>query len=91
MTSFVAPVCGCILLVTTGVSVFAQAPVVAPVRITADNFDRAETDANLALRVSGAHSAKYYDSPELPLETAGVRTSRDTLYSEAVSTLMRDR
>jgi hypothetical protein len=84
MTSFVAPVCGCILLVTTGVSVFAQAPVVAPVRITADNFNRAETDANLALRVKRGAFGKFYHSRELPLENAGVRTSRDTLYSEAV-------
>ena len=84
MTSFVAPVCGCILLVTTGVSVFAQTPVAAPVRITADNFNRAETDVNLALRVKRGAFGKFYHSRELPLENAGVRTSRDTLYSEAV-------
>ena len=84
MTSFVAPVCGCILLLTTGVSAFAQTPVAAPVRITADNFNRAETDTNLALRVKLGAFGKFYHSRELPLENAGVRTSRDTLYSEAV-------
>jgi hypothetical protein len=64
--------------------VFAQTPVNTPVRVTADNFNRAETDANFALSAKRGAFGKFNHLRDLPLEQSGVRASRDTLYSEAV-------
>jgi hypothetical protein len=62
----------------------AQAPAGSAVTVTADNFNRAETDMNLALFVKQGALGKFVHLRELPLESTGVRRNRDTLYSEAV-------
>jgi hypothetical protein len=84
MTNFLASGCACIFLVTTGVAAFAQTPVGASVQVTADNFNRAETDSNLALFVKRGAFGKFNHSRSLPLESSATLPTRDTLYSEAV-------
>jgi len=64
---------------------FAQtrsSAVVVPV--TADNFNRAETDIYFARAVKRGALGKFIHTRDLPIENAGVGASRDTLYSEAV-------
>jgi hypothetical protein len=60
----------------------AQAQNAIPV--TADNFNRAETDMYFALFVKRGALGKFIHLRDLPLENTGVRPNRDTLYSEAV-------
>src|SRR5262245_18503439 len=60
----------------------AQAQNAIPV--TADNFNRAETDMYFAMFAKKGGFGKFFHLRELPLEGTGVRPNRDTLYSEAV-------
>jgi hypothetical protein len=62
----------------------AQSPPGKAVTVTADNFNRAETDMYFAQFVKRGALGKFVHLRELPLEGTGVRPSRDTLYSEAV-------
>jgi len=62
----------------------AQSPAGNAVTVTADNFNRAETDMYFAQFVKRGALGKFVHLRELPLEGTGVRTNRDTLYSEAV-------
>ena len=62
----------------------AQSPAGKPVTVTADNFNRAETDMYFATFVKRGALGKFIHLPDLPLEGTGVRPNRDTLYSEAV-------
>jgi hypothetical protein len=54
------------------------------VQVTADNFNRAETDMYFATFVKRGALGKFIHLRDLPLEGTGVRPNRDTLYSEAV-------
>jgi hypothetical protein len=67
------------ILVTTSV---AQAQNSVPV--TADNFNRAETDMYFAGAAKRGALGKFFHYRELPVESPVVRPNRDTLYSEAV-------
>ena len=49
------------------------------VTVTADNFDRAQTDMYFAKFVKDGALGKFVHERELPLENAGPRPSRDTL------------
>ena len=60
----------------------AQAQNTIPV--TADNFNRAETDMYFALVVKKGALGKFVHLRELPIDSIVVRPNRDTLYSEAV-------
>jgi hypothetical protein len=60
----------------------ARAQIAIPV--TADNFNRAETDMYFAMFAKKGGFGKFFHLRELPLEGTGVRPNRDTLYSEAV-------
>jgi len=60
----------------------AQAQNAIPV--TADNFNRAETDMYFASTAKRGALGKFFHHRELPLESPVVRPNRDTLYSEAV-------
>src|SRR4029453_6680513 len=62
----------------------AQPPPGKAVTVTADNFNRAETDMYFAQFVKRGALGKFVHLRELPLEGTGVRPNRDTLYSEAV-------
>ena len=62
----------------------AQSPAGKPVTVTADNFNRAETDMYFATFVKRGALGKFIHLRDLPLEGTGVRPNRDTLYSEAV-------
>src|ERR1700737_3914688 len=82
---------GRVLLVTIGYAAFAQAQFVpqAPagnaVPVTADNFNRAETDMYFGKRVKGGRIGNLSHSRELYLtDSPVVRPNRDTLYSGAV-------
>jgi hypothetical protein len=55
-----------------------------PVPVTVDNFVRAETDLSFALFVKWGALGKFFHFRDLPLEDAGVRPNRDTLYSVAL-------
>jgi hypothetical protein len=53
--------------------------------VTADNFNRAETDMYFGVFVKRGAFGKFYHFRELaPIVGTGVRPNRDTLYSEAV-------
>jgi len=52
--------------------------------VTADNFNRAETDMYFAAIVKHGAFGKFVHLREFALETPVVRPNRDTLYSEAV-------
>jgi hypothetical protein len=52
--------------------------------VTADNFNRAETDMYFAGFVKRGAFGKFIHFRDLPLEGTGVRPNRDTLYSEVV-------
>jgi len=54
------------------------------ISVTADNFNRAETDMYFAMFVKRGAFGKFVHRRGLPLEDTGVRPNRDTLYSEAV-------
>ncbi len=54
------------------------------VTVTADNFNRAETDMYFGMFVKRGGLGKFVHLRDLPLENTGVRPNRDTLYSEAV-------
>jgi hypothetical protein len=60
----------------------AQAQNAIPV--TADNFNRAETDMYFAAVARRGAFGKFFHYREFPLESTVVRPNRDTLYSEAV-------
>jgi hypothetical protein len=60
----------------------AQAQNAIPV--TADNFNRAETDMYFAGAAKRGALGKFFHYRELPVESSVVRPNRDTLYSEAV-------
>jgi len=64
--------------------VYAQSPVGRAIPVTADNFNRAETDMYFAGAAKRGAFGKFFHYRELPLESAVVRPNRDTLYSEAV-------
>jgi len=74
---------GFVLLCMLGASQ-AQSPVSKAVTVTADNFNRAETDMYFAQFVKRGALGKFVHLRELPLEGTGIRPNRDTLYSEAV-------
>src|SRR5216684_6334565 len=83
---------GRVLLATVGFATFAQAQPVPQVRagnavpVTADNFNRAETDMYFGKRVKkGGRIGNLSHSRELYLtDSPVVRPNRDTLYSGAV-------
>jgi hypothetical protein len=52
--------------------------------VTADNFNRAETDMYFAGAAKRGAFGKFFHYRDLPLESPVVRPNRDTLYSEAV-------
>jgi hypothetical protein len=52
--------------------------------VTADNFNRAETDMYFAMFVKRGELGKFVHLRDLPLEGTGVRPNRDTFYSEGV-------
>jgi hypothetical protein len=54
------------------------------IRVTADNFNRAETDMYFAGAAKRGAFGKFFHYRDLPLESPVVRPNRDTLYSEAV-------
>jgi hypothetical protein len=60
----------------------AQAQNAIPV--TADNFNRAETDMYFASTAKRGALGKFFHHRELPVDSPVVRPNRDTLYSEAV-------
>ncbi|MGC2690201.1 MAG: DUF1254 domain-containing protein, partial [Pseudolabrys sp.] len=62
----------------------AQSSAGGPVTVTADNFNRAETDIYFAQFVKRGELGKFVHLRDLPVEGPGVRANRDTLYSEAV-------
>ena len=62
----------------------AQSSAGNTVPVTADNFNRAETDMYFAQFVKRGALGKFTHRRDLPLEGTGVRPNRDTLYSEAV-------
>lgn len=64
--------------------VCAQSPVGRAIPVTADNFNRAETDMYFAAAAKRGAFGKFFHYRELPLESPVVRPNRDTLYSEAV-------
>src|SRR5262245_54899322 len=86
ITSLRAPLA--LVLATAAVSASAQgaAPQTPPIKVTADNFVRAETDryfAGFVKRGGFGKSLQYRDL--LPLEVVTVvRLNRDTLYSAGV-------
>ena len=55
-----------------------------PIPVTADNFNRAETDMYFAGAAKRGALGKFLHYRELPVESPVVRPNRDTLYSEAV-------
>ena len=76
--NFKIALCALVLTVAT----MAQAQNAIPV--TADNFNRAETDMYFAMFAKKGGFGKFVHLRDLPLEGTGVRPNRDTLYSEAV-------
>jgi hypothetical protein len=62
----------------------AQSPASTSIPVTADNFNRAETDMYFAVIAKRGAFGKFIHLRSLPLESAVVRPNRDTLYSEAV-------
>ena len=74
---------GLVLVCMIGAS-RAQSPAGNAVTVTADNFNRAETDMYFAQFVKRGALGTFVHLRELPLEGTGVRPNRDTLYSEAV-------
>jgi hypothetical protein len=74
------------LLLACGISTVAhgQSPPANAVTVTADNFNRAETDMYFAEFVKRGAFGKFVHVRELPVEGIGVRPNRDMLYSEAV-------
>lgn len=84
MKSLVLALCGCVMAAVTGLVALAQTPPTPTVPVTADNFNRAETDMYFALFAKRGAFGKFLHLRELPLEGTGVRPNRDTLYSEAV-------
>jgi hypothetical protein len=65
-------------------SVYAQSPGGRAIPVTADNFNRAETDMYFAGAAKRGALGKFLHYREIPLESPVVRPNRDTLYSEAV-------
>ncbi len=63
---------------------FAQSAVSNAIPVTVDNFNRAETDMYFARLAKRGAFGKFTHFRELPLEGAGMRANRDTLYSKAV-------
>ncbi len=57
-----------------------------PIRVTPDNFERAETDLMFAamLKDSGGVGRLYHHRAPAPLDIAVIRPNRDTLYSAGV-------
>src|SRR5262249_6150262 len=53
-------------------------------RVTVDNFIRAESDLYFGMFVDRGALGTFVHRRELPLENTGVRPNRDTLYSMAV-------
>ena len=64
--------------------VYAQSPVGRAIPVTADSFNRAETDMYFAAVAKRGALGKFNHFRELPIESTVVRPNRDTLYSEAV-------
>jgi len=63
---------------------YAQSTVGRAIPVTADNFNRAETDTYFAGAAKRGAFGKFFHYRELPVESTVVRPNRDTLYSEAV-------
>ena len=72
------------VLVIASSAAFGQTPAGNAIQVTADNFNRAETDMYFAQFVRRGAFGKFIHLRDLPLESTGVRPNRDTLYSEAV-------
>ena len=74
------------LLLACGISTVthAQSSASNAVTVTADNFNRAETDMYFAQFVKRGAFGKFVHVRELPVEGIGARPNRDMLYSEAV-------
>jgi hypothetical protein len=79
-----AAIAGLILICGAIGAARAQSPASNAVPVTADTFNRAETDMYFALFVKRGALGKFVHLRDLPLEGTGVRPNRDTLYSEAV-------
>jgi hypothetical protein len=67
-------------------SIYAQSPSGNVVPVTADNFNRAETDLYFSRIVKGGAFGKFFHSRELASldNQTVIRLNRDTLYSSAV-------
>ena len=63
---------------------YAQSPAGRAIPVTADNFNRAETDMYFAATAKRGALGKFFHYREFPIESTVVRPNRDTLYSEAV-------
>jgi hypothetical protein len=81
MKNLCVQVCAALLLAMANSVAFGQSNAIP---VTADNFNRAETDMYFAQFVKRGAFGKFIHLRELPLEGTGVRPNRDTLYSEAV-------
>ena len=84
MQNFRAAIMAVLTVVATASLALGQTPARDAIPVTADNFNRAETDMHFALFVKRGAFGKFFHVRELPLEGTGVHPNRDTLYSEAV-------
>src|SRR5262245_1305984 len=73
-----------IALCAVALAASATAQAQNSIPVTADNFNRAETDMYFAAVVKRGAFGKFFHYRELPLESTVVRPNRDTLYSDAV-------
>ena len=76
--------CGLAMTLVTFSAVNAQSPSNDTVIVTADNFNRAETDMYLGVFVKRGALGKFAHVRDLPIDSPVVRLNRDILYSEAV-------
>src|SRR6266850_2553349 len=86
MRDFRTEICAASLLAATSSVALAQSPSGAAVPVTADNYNRAQTDVYFGQTVKAGAFGKFRHGRELaPIVSRGiVRPNRDTLYSFAV-------
>jgi len=86
MRNFRTEICAASLLAATSSVALAQSPSGAAVPVTADNYNRAQTDVYFGQTVKAGAFGKFRHGRELaPIVSRGiVRPNRDTLYSFAV-------
>jgi hypothetical protein len=85
VANFRAPVCMALALAATNSVAFAQ-PSGTAIPVTADNYNRAQTDVYFGQTVKAGNLGKFRHGRELapPVQQGIVRPNRDTLYSFAV-------